>query len=42
LIAYTVFRLAYCKMAQLAVRGFAEAQRWQRAYKFYLTRLNSE
>jgi hypothetical protein len=41
-IAYNVFRLAYCKMAQLAMRGSAEEQRWLCAYKVYLERLNGQ
>jgi hypothetical protein len=41
-IAYTVFSLAYCKMAQLAGQDSAEAPRWQRAYKFYSRRVNKE
>jgi hypothetical protein len=41
-IAYTVFRLAYCKMAQVAGQDSVETHRWQKAYKFYSKRLNRE
>jgi hypothetical protein len=37
--AYAVFRLAYSKMASLALQGSQEECRWQTAYEFYLQRL---
>jgi hypothetical protein len=40
--AYAVFRLAYSKMAQLALRNSTEEPRWQRAYQSYLRRVISE
>ena len=38
-IAYGAFRLAYSRMAMLAVQDSAEAIRWQEAYQFYRERL---
>jgi hypothetical protein len=37
LLAYSVFRMAYCKMAAAAVRGSGEEKRLQRAYQQYRT-----
>ena len=42
LVAYSVFRLSYCKMAGLALRGSSEEFRWRKAYRFYRQRLDRE
>jgi hypothetical protein len=41
-IAYAVFRLAYCKMALLALPDSPEEARWHKAYQFYLKRVSRE
>jgi hypothetical protein len=41
-VAYATFRLAYSKMALLALRASPEEPRWRQAYRFYLDRLMRE
>ena len=40
-LAYSVFRMAYCKMASAATQHRAEKARFDRAYRFYRTRIET-
>jgi hypothetical protein len=42
LLAYAVFRLAYSKMAMLALQGSPEDSKWRQACEFYQKRVMSE
>jgi hypothetical protein len=41
-LAYAAYRLAYCKMASLAMKGSQEQHRWQQGYEFYRKRVIRE
>jgi hypothetical protein len=41
LLAYSVFRMAYCKMASAATQNRAEKARLDRAYRFYRNRIET-